>query len=184
MFHLFAKLPPELRVIIWEMSILRHHRDRVLLLNETNKRIVCARKLACSSHFRATSESRQVAIRLYPIRLPLLQLGVVDAACFRNSTVGKDTETDMSKYRPGGAIYVSLEHDIFGIGVAWLIGFIFTEIPAIGHRTDIYENWAVRTSQALSLPQYQSVRRIMLFSGPHPGMLKDGCLRGPQCIMS
>ncbi|KAI0542527.1 hypothetical protein GGR58DRAFT_452671 [Xylaria digitata] len=68
-FPLFSKLPPELRILIWEISILECHRDRLVPMNEFTKRIICIRNLACSPHFRATSESRRVATDLYPIRL-------------------------------------------------------------------------------------------------------------------
>ncbi|KAI1347998.1 hypothetical protein F5Y01DRAFT_293564 [Xylaria sp. FL0043] len=73
-FPRFAELPSELRILVWEMSILDHHRDRLIPLNECTKRIICNRSLACSSHFSTTKESRQIATDLYPIRLPVLQM--------------------------------------------------------------------------------------------------------------
>lgn len=175
-FHFFAKLPSELRIITWEMSILRHHRDRVVFLNELTKRIICIQKLACSSHFRATSESRQVAIHLYPIRLPVSWAAVWDVCLREDTVVDDDTETDMSKYRPEGVVYVSLKHDIFAIGVdrlaEWFLTSHASNRPPLGGS----ENFGYR-SQALSLLQYQCVRRIMLFNRYYPSMLKDGCLR-------
>lgn len=109
-FSLFAKLPAELRFTIWKISILEHHQDRLVLINYFTQRLICPRSLACSGHFRATVESRNVAIHLYPIRLP------VSRVLFRNypvmeSQVDDNAETDFTRYPPQGAVYVSLTRD-------------------------------------------------------------------------
>ncbi|KAK5625715.1 hypothetical protein RRF57_001431 [Xylaria bambusicola] len=168
-FPLFSKLPTELRFIIWEISVLDHHRDRLVLLNESTKRVICFRKLACSPHFRATSESRKVAMNLYPVRLPVYRM--LYTGYNKNDQVNNN---EVSIQPLPGAIYVNLARDIFTLNLKEL-----AKMPLSRHGGRIsggVENLRWR-SAALSPSQCQSVRRIMLFNCPGESPLLDGCRR-------
>ncbi|KAI0914270.1 hypothetical protein F4823DRAFT_573834 [Ustulina deusta] len=177
-FPLFAKLPPELRIFIWEISILEHHRDRFVPMNELTKRIICIRNLACSPHFRATWESRKVATDLYPIRLPV---SWVVAPRHEVERVDDNMETDISNYPSKGAVYISTDHDIFISSfnrvAHWYRADHRNTLP-----TPDGEKFGWRTP-SLSLSQCQGVRHIMLFNITDDSLLKDGCHRTPDCVI-
>ncbi|KAI8949851.1 hypothetical protein F4801DRAFT_551319 [Xylaria longipes] len=148
-FPLFAKLAPELRILTWEISILDYHRDRLVLIHEFTKRILCIRNLACSPHFHATWESRKVAMDLYPIRLPVTRM--VAPRLYRR------VEGDLSNDPHRGAVYISTDHDIFVFSFSklalWDLAEQYYTMPPVG-----YFGWS------LSQTQCQSMRRMMLFS--------------------
>ncbi|KAI1756298.1 hypothetical protein F4782DRAFT_550155 [Xylaria castorea] len=161
-FSLFAQLPPELRIMIWEISILEYHRDRLVPMNEETKRIICFRILACSPHFSATWESRKVATDLYPIRLPVSRMVSTVRRIPRvvDDTIG----SDISKYPPKGAIYISFERDIFVFGIDVLTSSFFDiKLRSRKRRLDGGRKFGWR-SPSLSLPQCQSVKRVMLLN--------------------
>ncbi|KAI0855942.1 hypothetical protein F4860DRAFT_519363 [Xylaria cubensis] len=159
-FSLFAKLPAELRIIIWEMSILEYHRDRLVPLQDITI-IMCIRKLACSPHFYVTWESRKVATDLYPIRLPIIN-------------------TDSRDCQHKGAIYISTEHDIFILDIDILTSPLNDEMGYIQHSLGGSVNFEWPSS-ILSPLQRQSVKRIMLFDMISLDRLKAGCHR--DCVI-
>lgn len=181
-FPLFPQFPPELRILIWEMSILDHNRDRLVPMKAyTFERIICVRNLACSPHFYATWESRKVAIDLYPIRLPISPVITVTPRESKEMAlrVTEFMKVDCNSCPFQGAIYISTDHDIFA-----LVGFIQPYYCIDRHYPDhnIFHsrcNWELRPA-SLSPRQLQSVRRIMLFCTIEPSSLKDGCHRQPH----
>ncbi|KAI0802773.1 hypothetical protein GGR55DRAFT_406255 [Xylaria sp. FL0064] len=159
-FSRFDELPFELRILVWEMSILDHHRDRLIPLNECTKRIICNRTLVCSSHFSTTKESCQVATGLHPIRLPVLQMmgdwairAVADRPAF-----------DKASFSSKGAIYINPDLDIFIFKIERLLSpdDSLTRAEGNGSILGCLENFGWRTP-GLSSSQCQSVRRVMLF---------------------
>ncbi|KAI0188299.1 hypothetical protein EV127DRAFT_434445 [Xylaria flabelliformis] len=178
-FPLFPKLPPELRILVWEISILEYHRDRIVQINEFSKRIVCTRYLACSPHFHATWESRKVATDLYPIRLPVSHMVYTDGFyCIVEDWV----DTDSSKYPPQGAIYVSGDYDIFAFTYKLRGGSDIKEHRCTTSPLGGPENFGWR-SLPLPLSLCRSIQRIMLFNTIQPRFLKDGCHRTPNCVI-
>lgn len=170
-FLLFARLPPELRFMIWKMSILEYHHNRILPVNESTNRIICIRNLACSAHFSATRESRQIATHLYPIRLSVSKMVKEEG--------GLQSVKENNEYPSRGSIYISTKHDIFAPSVHVLrldphLNYWWFRDTPIGGK----ENFGWR-SAALSLSQCQSVRRIMLFNAIDLSAVKDGCRRTP-----
>ncbi|KAI0425231.1 hypothetical protein F5Y09DRAFT_346926 [Xylaria sp. FL1042] len=166
------------------MSILEHHRDRLVPMNEQTQRIICIRNLACSSHFYATWESRQAATSLYPIRLPVSRMvDHLDTGCGILTVVNDHSETDVSRYPSEGAIYISTDLDIFVIRLERLLpneNYLtqsFDESPTLGGE----KNFGWRTP-GLSWPQCQRVRRIMLFTVGWPRLKREHHLT-PNCII-
>ncbi|KAI0860384.1 hypothetical protein F4860DRAFT_479656 [Xylaria cubensis] len=175
-FPLFPKLPPELRILVWEMSILEYHQDRLVQIDEYSKSIICTQYmqyLACSPHFHATWESRKVATDLYPIRLPVPHMVYTDKS---RRVVEDYDDTDSSKYPPQGAIYVSGDYDIFVFNYRLRTGGYTTPPPG----GPGYFGWR---SLPLPLSLCRSIRRIMLFNTICPRFLKDGCHRTPNCVI-
>ncbi|KAI0554397.1 hypothetical protein F4679DRAFT_596387 [Xylaria curta] len=166
-FSLFPKLPAELRIMIWEMSILEHNRDRLIPVDEMPRRIVCIRNLACSPHFSATWESRKVATDLYPIRLP----------CITRKNIVNNRDPDASKHPSKGAIYISTEHDIFVLNIDILTESLTS--PSID-QIELRQYHFVWVSPILTLPQCQSMKRIMMPNLFEPFQLRPGCHRDLQ----
>ncbi|KAI0517858.1 hypothetical protein F5B22DRAFT_645563 [Xylaria bambusicola] len=176
-FPLFSKLPTELRILIWEISILDHHRDRLVLVNQTTKRAICFRKLACSPHFSATSESRGVAMELYPVKLPVSQM--LYNEYHLDDRVDDNEDTDVSKYPSKGAIYISLAQDVFTLNLDELArSYFFNER---GRVRGGVKNFGWRSTTSLSPSQCQSVRRIMLTNCLDDSPPPDGCRRTAYC---
>ncbi|KAI1744996.1 hypothetical protein F4680DRAFT_467254 [Xylaria scruposa] len=174
-FSLFPKLPAELRIMIWEMSILEHNRDRLVPVQVVTQRVVCTYNLACSPHFSATWESRKVATDLYPIRLPRI---------IRSNAVNTSLDSDLNKYPSKGAIYISTEHDIFVLSIE-----ILTEgmrPPSVDetefklYQYGFHYGWS---TPSLTTPQCQRVKRIMMPNRFEPYRLRAGCHRDLQCVI-
>ncbi|KAI0973803.1 hypothetical protein F4678DRAFT_410528 [Xylaria arbuscula] len=170
-FPLFAKLPPELRILIWKMSILEHNRDRLVPYNRRTKRIVCIRSLECSSHFRATLESRQVATELYPIRLPVsFTLYLIRPEDGEHLAIDDYVDTD-----PQGAIYISTYHDIFVFDTRWHV----TSLHCLPYWLTGHLAWR---SPRLPQSQCQSIRQVMLYHVYPRDQVREGCRYTLECI--
>ncbi|KAI6081702.1 hypothetical protein F4821DRAFT_18755 [Hypoxylon rubiginosum] len=186
-FPLFTRLPVELRLAIWKFSILDHNQDRLVPINEKTKRVICITNIANPPHFRVLSESRQVARELYPIRLPVFFKVVCDSSqtavspAERDHVVDEDGDdaTDECK----GHVYVSLEYDVFVIGLGRLVpGSIsrhsWDETPRGGHC-----NFGWR-SASLSQLQCRGIGRIMLINMIEEEYLAGmSCYRTPRCVI-
>ncbi|KAI0446152.1 hypothetical protein F4803DRAFT_547400 [Xylaria telfairii] len=173
-FPLFARLPAELRFMVWEMSILEYHHDRIVPIDDYTTRVVCIRNLACSPHFSATWESRQIATRLYPIQLPVSKM--IDKESGRWGAV-----IQHDNYTPRGTIYISPKHDIFALGMDVLLANGELHFP-LRRPVGGQKNFAWR-SATLTPSQCQSVRRMMVFNVLKSSGLKDGCRRTPYCAI-
>ncbi|KAI1261411.1 hypothetical protein F5Y18DRAFT_401917 [Xylariaceae sp. FL1019] len=104
-FTLFPQLPAELRVMIWEFAILLHNRGRLISLKLVWKDIrPVTSGMKCSPYFSASYESREVALRLYPMRIALQ--GTKRHARSNNSAPRYDI-------REESALYLSPKYDIF-----------------------------------------------------------------------
>ncbi|KAI1327025.1 hypothetical protein F5Y16DRAFT_421211 [Xylariaceae sp. FL0255] len=130
-------------------------------MNEVTKRIICTANLV-SPHFRVTSESREVAMRLYPIRLPVSQM-ITSATFFDGRRVDDSVETDVSQYpHQGGAVYINTELDIFALCVDRLGGWhmlnSYYHKPPYGGANNF--GWR---SPSLSPLQCASLQRLMVF---------------------
>ena len=181
-FHPFNNLPAELRVAIWKLAILEHNRDRMVLVNEHTLKIIGTKNIACSPHFRVSSESREVALVLYPLRLPLhwLQRTHPDSGGIHyvaeDATLSDEPPTQH-------AIYINTERDIFvpcGARMAPYSELYFvTDEPPPGGRP----NWAWRAG--LDEPLRREVRRIALFDFLDENEARaDGCRRTCRCAFA
>ncbi|KAI0107759.1 hypothetical protein GGR51DRAFT_559092 [Nemania sp. FL0031] len=153
-FPSFAKLPAELRIFIWEISILEHYHNRLVPMNMLAKTIICIRNLANSAHFRATWESRKVAMDLYPIRLPVLRI---------TSPGYRVLEIDANNYQSHRVVYISADYDIFLLNPELLANFYFIENFSTGTPGLVFEA-LMWNSSSLSDLQCQRIRHIMLFN--------------------
>ncbi|KAI3334671.1 hypothetical protein F4824DRAFT_501652 [Ustulina deusta] len=154
-FHLFAKLPPELRMAIWRTSILDYTRDR-------------------------TSESREIAIGLYPIRLPVSRVvsGRNDGVFF---IVNEDAEIESEGNPPHGVVHISAKRDIFVFLNRLECNFTNeSHYPSIAKSHQLDFCWR---SASLSLLQCQSVRSILLFDFLATLLLRNGCRGTPRCAI-
>lgn len=184
-FHLFNQLPAELRVAIWELAILEHNRDRLILVNEHTNRIMCTKHNACSPHFSVSSESRDVARSLYPIRLPVFSLEKPHPQDPQNIYV--DESADLVGRVSPHAVYISSEHDIFVPGAHMLIPY-----SSLIYRSGTCPpggpaNWAWRTPSLLDT-QCRGVRRVALFDlyDMHrlPEREEGQCQGNPFCVVA
>ncbi len=176
-FPLFAKLPAELRIRIWEESILDQHRDRLVPVNHFTRRVICISNLKCSGPFGATSESRKVAMDLFPIRLPVSRR--IKENHGPDDEVDDNKNTDDTKYTPEGVVYVSPILDIFVCNFEELAN-ADCFITAMGNRVEYTGrgDFAWR-SPSLSQAQCQSVRRIMVMNSVDPSSYLEGCRLTP-----
>ncbi|KAI0427091.1 hypothetical protein F5Y09DRAFT_317154 [Xylaria sp. FL1042] len=112
-FPLFNMLPAELRISVWEISILDHNRDRTVTFHDETKRFMYTRNIACSPHFYVSVESRQVATSLYPIRLPMWWPGFEEVCPERQYPFVREhfEEPDCGSANQW-AIYIT-KHDVF-----------------------------------------------------------------------
>ncbi|KAI1120314.1 hypothetical protein F5Y10DRAFT_258684 [Nemania abortiva] len=161
--------------MIWEISTLEDNHSRLVPFNPITKRVICIRNLACSPHFRATLESRQVAMHLYPIRLPVSTV-VQPGKGLAFHIVDDDEETDMSKYSCHGAIYINIDCDIFvfflsTLANSCLVSHSFQPSPLGGP-----QNFGWR-SPSLSRSHYENMRHIMLFDSVWEHYVTRGCFR-------
>ncbi|KAI0144563.1 hypothetical protein GGR57DRAFT_481865 [Xylariaceae sp. FL1272] len=102
-FQLFPQLPPELRIMIWEFAVLEHNRDRLVVYFIWPQRITSITSaMCCSPHFSVSQESRYVALRLYPMRVP-----ITGTKRFKRSN---NQRYDIPQE---SAVYLSPEHDVF-----------------------------------------------------------------------
>lgn len=88
-FHKFQDLPPEIRLVVWEMAVKEDHLDRIVPLTEDHKRIVLVSHALHhpSGVFRADSESRGVALRLYDQALPVVPFFTLPSVHAVNYTI-------------------------------------------------------------------------------------------------
>ena len=173
-FHLFNQLPAELRVAIWKLAILDHNRDRLLLVNEHTNRIMCIQNNACSPHFRVSSESRDVARDLYPIRLPVFSLQKSHPQDPMHIYVVEDADL-VGRAPPQHAVYISTEHDVFVLGAFMLAPYSELVHLAGTRPPGGPANWAWRTP-SLTGAQCRGARRVALFD-----FLDESVLPGPEC---
>ncbi|KAI2616720.1 hypothetical protein GGR54DRAFT_608696 [Hypoxylon sp. NC1633] len=188
-FSLFTQLPIELRIAIWELSILDHNRARFVAINEETKRVICMTSIANSPLFRVSSESRQVSQRLYPIRLPVFckvysrhfaNIRSHDRAeeCYRAVDENMEDEPDKCK----GHIYISTTHDTFVFGVDRLAPSHFDEYwwatGPVGGRPNF--GWR---SASLTQLQCLEVRHVMIINTVKNYWLNDGCRNTLRCTV-
>ncbi|KAI1425888.1 hypothetical protein F5Y12DRAFT_324333 [Xylaria sp. FL1777] len=174
-FPIFNKLPTELRVSIWKISILEYNRDRLVPINENTKRIICIRNIACSPHFSVSSESREVAKGLYPVRLPVSWLEGGQRIANEDAEVVDD-------YSRQWAIYISTELDIFVLSLDRLAPSYMSEYYSLTAPFGGRANFGWRSASLTPL-QCQSVRRVMLFDFIDVSRLKKGCRGRPYCVV-
>ncbi|KAI0384505.1 hypothetical protein F5Y04DRAFT_248477 [Hypomontagnella monticulosa] len=175
-FHLFAWLPIELRLVIWEFAILDHNRDRLVPISEETRRVICIANIANSPFFRVTSESRKVSQQLYPIRLPVFRK--VYAPDRQHRVVDEYMEDNPNECH--GHIYISSEHDTFVFrfdGLAHDDHWSCFQKPLGG-----WHNFGWM-SASLTQPQRLKVRRTMLFNSVNTRWLKDGCRNTLRCAV-
>ncbi|KAI0003927.1 hypothetical protein F4779DRAFT_601002 [Xylariaceae sp. FL0662B] len=187
-FPLFTQLPKELRLTIWELSILGHNRDRLVPINEETKRVICIASIANSPLFRVSSESREVSQRLYPIRLPVfckVYPRHIGPRCSHGRleyyhAVDENMEDNLDECT--GHIHISAQHDTFVFGLDRLAPRFFNEYwwstsPIGGHH-----NFGWRSASLTQL-QCLTVRRIMLINSVDNCRLKDGCRNTLRCAV-
>ncbi|KAI1256890.1 hypothetical protein MGN70_002017 [Eutypa lata] len=156
-FPKFSKLPAELRIAIWEQSILEHNRDRLVTFYDYYDSVIFTPSLACSPHFYVTSESRGVARDLYPNRIPVLE----------SSNPWNLRHLGVRASEAPGAVYLSTEYDIFVLNHL-MVG----RCP----------KWQPNSTPWI--PR-QGVKRALIFGlfDPDHFQLKDGCHNTPRCTV-
>ncbi|KAI1396187.1 hypothetical protein F4819DRAFT_145779 [Hypoxylon fuscum] len=175
-FPSFPDLPPELRLAIWEFSILDHNRDRLVPICSVTKGVIrVTHILACSPHFRAASESREVAKHLYPIQLPVF---VVPEKRKNNRLIIGNYDDGVQK----GVIYISTDRDIIAIS-PYKLAIHDLDGRDRATRHSVYKSCYGLRSASLTPPQCQSVRRVLLFDLILEKRLKAGCRRTLSCII-
>ncbi|KAI0525453.1 hypothetical protein F5B22DRAFT_642472 [Xylaria bambusicola] len=186
-FLFFKSLPTELRLAIWETAILDHNEDRFLPVSEDTKRIIPTWYLACSPHFYVSHESREVAKRLYPIRLrisaPITSLttdiyGDYDDDDDDDKREKRKKDIDIDDSRPW-AIYISLKHDIFVL-VSNKLSYKDLVVLHNSQRLAVTR----RRSESLTTLQTQCVRQLMLLNIINKSQLKNECAHLGHCIVT
>ncbi|KAI0163967.1 hypothetical protein GGR57DRAFT_498053 [Xylariaceae sp. FL1272] len=174
-FHLFPELPPELRHIIWEFAILEHNRDRLVPFTQSSKRIMAICNLAFP-HLRTTTESRHVALRLYPVNMPIVSL-------VRTQDAGHSLTVDDS-FRTyaliSGRVRLNFDLDIFAL----CMGRLHRGVHIITNSNDapsaIRTNFGWRTT-SLQLSQCAEIKRFLVFDTYDERVPVDVCNR-PGCL--
>ncbi|KAK8108898.1 hypothetical protein PG984_014699 [Apiospora sp. TS-2023a] len=72
-FHKFQKLAPELRQWIWKEAILEEADERIFFVHAETFRILPTQNIICDI-FRVNWEARQVALKHYPVEMPIFKL--------------------------------------------------------------------------------------------------------------
>lgn len=122
--HRFAHLPPDLRLMVWAEAVCLDNEDRILILEHRYKHILATQRLLqASGVFGATKESREVALKLYPVCFAFRMYDIVVPPGLPTWPSVDDTAPtdDMISRRQTGppserVIHVSFERDIFLLG--------------------------------------------------------------------
>lgn len=122
-FHVFPRLPNEVKEYIWQDFILDANQDRLVVLSQPSEEIMPTHFLS-SSPFCINRQSRTVFKRLYPVKRPVFR--TYEHATFADDIdPATDTEsdssftshltgiTDMDNTELCGDLYLSLERDLF-----------------------------------------------------------------------
>ncbi|KAI1121902.1 hypothetical protein F5Y10DRAFT_287959 [Nemania abortiva] len=166
-FPLFGKLATEIRLMIWELAILEENRDRLVPISKANMRIHCLPNLKCSSCFLVAKESREVAIRLYPMRIPVLRVDPHNA---------EDVYLSISPVEGNQkAIYINLDLDI----IMFELYYIVEDLEYLfdgSHKDDLA--WV---SAEFSLEERRGVRRVLTtFASSHEPYHIVNCPHWPE----
>ncbi|KAK7960727.1 hypothetical protein PG996_011368 [Apiospora saccharicola] len=76
-FHKFQKLAPELRQWIWKEAILEEADERIFFVHAETFRILPTENIICHI-FGVNWEARQVALKHYPVKMPIFKLPSLD----------------------------------------------------------------------------------------------------------
>ncbi|KAI1365839.1 hypothetical protein F5Y08DRAFT_164246 [Xylaria arbuscula] len=176
-FHPFPKLPTELRLEIWKIAILDHSQDRLVPLLGRIYSVIPTPYVACSPFFSVSRESRQVAIRLYPIRLSV----TLDAAALGNGYTGLDI---VASCRKPGAIYVSDKLDVFVLisDDIWFSKILSRKSDTYLDRVTIPKT-SQRRSASLTSDQLANVRQLIVLEIVHPWKTRSRCIAMFHCMI-
>ncbi|KAK7911834.1 hypothetical protein PG985_014315 [Apiospora marii] len=110
-FPQFLRLPKEIQHMVWKIAVVEENKNRIICLLADTQCVVPtkSRLLAPSPVFSATKESRAIAKMVYSTRLAIV-------STFHNTPVVKQDHNECTAV---GAIRISLEHDIFLIGLGF-----------------------------------------------------------------
>ncbi|KAJ3578916.1 hypothetical protein NPX13_g1648 [Xylaria arbuscula] len=176
-FQPFPKLPTELRFEIWKIAILDHSQDRLVPLIERTYSVIPTPYLACSPFLSVSRESRQVAIRLYPIRLSV----TLDATTLSHGYTCLDIA---ASYRKPGAIYVSDKLDVF---VLISRDLLYSKILYRMSNTYLDRVTIPKTSQrrsaSLTSDQLANVRQLIVLEIVHLWKTKSRCTAMFHCMI-
>ncbi|KAI6080535.1 hypothetical protein F4821DRAFT_55195 [Hypoxylon rubiginosum] len=188
-FPLFPRLPKELRLDIWELSILSHNRDRLVPINEETKRVICMTSIANCPLFRVSPESREVSQKLYPIRLPVfwkVYLRKIGPELSHNSHLegyrATDENMEDNAEECRGCIYISTTHDTFIFGFDRLAPSHFDEYWWTTGPIGGPHNFGWRSASLTQL-QCLEVRRIMVINGVNSSWRENGCRNTLRCAV-
>lgn len=169
-FHRFANLPPEIRLMVWAEAVCLDNKDRILILEHRYKHILATQRLLHTSGvFGATQESREVALRLYPVRFAFRMYDIVippGLPVWPSVDDTLPTDDVISRRQTGPpserVIYVSFERDIFFLGLGqahWDLARL--AVYPHGFPNAFLFNNMRRTTVSLTREQRGMIERIM-----------------------
>ncbi|KAI1264499.1 hypothetical protein F5Y18DRAFT_82868 [Xylariaceae sp. FL1019] len=170
-FPLFPSLPAELRLMIWKFAILMDNRDRLVLLNDVTKRIICTSSLIIP-HLQVNVECRHVALGLYPLRLP------VSSMIFASRLPENRVAWRYSRHSKG-VVFINTDYDRFVLAVDRVGGCDIRVRTINGRWLRPCKGFGWRSSR-LSPTQCANIKQIMVFDMKDPEWVTNESSHTPE----